>query len=283
MRTTLAIVTVIIVVLVLANWIGSRRLNRSTARLENVLIHSLHRTAPDRVDFAALSALPEPVGRYFRRVLRDGQPLIRVALLNQMGELRTKPQSSRWLGFEARQLVVPSAPGFLWDARVTIAPFLHVRVRDAYIEGKGSGLASLLSALPIGADSGTPELNSGALHRYLAEAVWYPTALLPCAALKWSSLNRSKALATLTDSGITVSLEFWFNDAGEVTGVYSPGRWGRFNGEYRQVAWEGHFRNYHQRDGMWIPSEGEVGWYSSSEWQSVWRGTLAESRYEIEH
>jgi hypothetical protein len=124
-------------------------------------------------------------------------------------------------------------------------------------------------------------MNSGALHRYLAEAVWYPTALLPSTYLHWSPIDDTKALASLTDSGITVHLEFSFNDDGEVTGIYSPGRWGTFDGGYKQVPWEGHFRKYEVRDGMWVPTEGEVGWYSSGEWQSVWKGTIAEVSYEF--
>lgn len=49
-------------------------------------------------------------------------------------------------------------------------------------------------------------LSRGALQRYLAEAVWFPTALLPREGLKWTAVDDSTALATLTDSGITVSL-----------------------------------------------------------------------------
>jgi hypothetical protein len=133
------------------------------------------------------------------------------------------------------------------------------------------------------ADSGRPELNSGALHRYLAESVWYPTALLPGPALQWSPVSDTKALARLTDSGLTVSLEFWFNEPGEITGVYSPGRWGRFDGGYQQIPWEGHFRNYRERDGMLTPAEGEVGWCSMGQWQCVWKGRVVEADYHSTH
>ena len=69
----------------------------------------------------------------------------------------------------------------MWNARVEVAPLLHVRVCDALVEGRGSGHVSLLSAFTVSSDSGTPEMNAGSLHRYLAEAVWYPVALLPSA------------------------------------------------------------------------------------------------------
>jgi len=150
-------------------------------------------------------------------------------------------------------------PGFVWDARVSLASLLSLRVRDSYVEGEGSGRITLLGFIPAGADNGGDELNSGALHRFLAEAVWYPTVLLPGPSLTWTAIDSTRSLATLTDAGITVSLEFRFNQSGEVTGIYSPGRWGRFHGKYRQVPWEGHFEDYRQQNGLLVPSRGEVG------------------------
>jgi hypothetical protein len=117
-------------------------------------------------------------------------------------------------------------------------------------------------------------MNSGSLHRFLAEAVWYPTALLPGPNLRWSAVDASTALATLTDHGVTVSLEFRFADTGEVTGIYTPARWGTFEGGYARRPWEGHFRDYQRRDGVLVPMEGDVGWYVDDEWQAVWRGTV---------
>ena len=125
-------------------------------------------------------------------------------------------------------------------------------------------------------------MDSGSLHRYLAEAVWYPTALLPSDKLRWSPVNDTTATATLTDGETTVALEFRFTESGEVARIYSPGRWGSFDGRFRQVAWEGHFSNYERRDGILVPSQGEVGWYSSDgEWQAVWKGEVTNVNYEF--
>jgi hypothetical protein len=233
------------------------------------------------VNLNDLSDLPAPVARYFARVLQQGQPIIQLARLTQAGSLRTDVDGDRWLKFEASQIVAPPAIGFLWNARVAIAPLLHVRVRDALVAGHGSGQVSLLSAFTVAAAGGDREMNSGALHRYLAEAVWYPTALLPSANLRWRAIDDDTALATLTDDGVTVSLEFRFDAADEVGGIYTPARWGTFDGAYKQVPWEGHFRNYVTRAGMRVPSEGEVGWYSEGEWRCVWKGAITESNYEF--
>jgi hypothetical protein len=229
-----------------------------------------------------LTELPNPVARYLRHVLGEGRLPLRDVRLKQAGELRTDPGSDRWLSFEAEQVSVPTPPSYLWTARVRLARLLSIRVQDSYRDGVAAGGVKLLGIVPLRGDRAKPELDSGALHRFLAEAVWYPTALLPSRSLVWTPIDHTKALATLTDHGTSVSLEFRFSDSDEVSGIYSPGRWGRFHGEYRQVPWEGHFRGYRPQQGILVPAEGEVGWYSHGSWHCVWRGTVVESIYRFE-
>jgi hypothetical protein len=201
----------------------------------------------------------------------------------QSGVLRTSTTTDAWSSFTARQVIVPPATGFVWNAKVETSLATHVRVLDSYIAGIGSGRVSILSAFAVASESGDPELNSGALHRYLAEAVWYPTALLPQSGVIWSPINDHSAMATVIDRGTSVSLEFRFNDVGEVVGIYSPGRFGRFDGEYKQMPWEGHFRDYQLRGDMRIPTYGEVGWYEGETLQLVWKGNLIDVQYQFRH
>ena len=258
------------------------RLGRSTAELVSTLLESAGPADAGRADFAALTRVPAPVARYLEYALRDGQRLITVARLRQRGRLRTNTRSDRWLSFDARQVVTARSAGFVWDARVRILGPFHVQVLDSYIRGQGSGRVSLQSAIALASDSGRMELNSGALHRYLAEAVWYPTALLPGPALHWSPIDDNKALATLSDAGQTVALEFRFSPTGEVRGVYTPGRWEKVKGGYRQTPWEGHFYSYREQAGMRVPAGGEVGWYADGQWKMVWNGSVIEAVYELE-
>jgi len=265
----------------LALGLGARSQGRALSRLGESLVRASAPPGAGRADLNAVAGLPAPVARYLARVLQQGQPVIRLARFAQAGMLRTDLERGRWMRFEASQVVAPAAVGFLWNARVAVAPLIHVRVRDALIAGRGSGQVSLLSAFTVAAAEGNPELNAGALHRFLAEAVWYPTALLPGAGLRWSAIDGHAALATLTDRGLTVSLEFRFNAAAEVAGIYTPARWGTFDGGYRQAPWEGRFRNYVARAGMLVPSEGEVGWYREGTWRPVWKGTITDAEYEF--
>lgn len=272
---------VIVISVFIAVFIGHKRESAKVKQLVETLIQSVPRPVTGTVDFGTFSELPPPVARYFKHVLTEGQYLIRTATIQQSGMLRTSAMSEHWSPFTARQLVVPPAKGFVWKAKVDMPLATHVRVLDTYCIGVGSGRVSFLSALAVASEAGAPELNSGALHRYLAEAVWYPTALLPQSGLEWTRIDERSAMATLTNSGITVSLEFRFNDLGEVTSIYSPGRFGRFHGGYKRVPWEGHFRDYQEQAGMRVPLYGEVGWIVDGSLQLVWKGGLDEVRYEF--
>ena len=230
-----------------------------------------------------LAGLPAPVARYLRHVLPTDQPPIRRLCLTQRGELRTSAQSNRWLGFQAEQVTNPPSVSYVWNARVRILPLLHLSVRDGYSDGCASSHVKLFSRISVGADSGRPELNSGALHRFLAEAVWYPTALLPTEALRWTPVDDNRAQATLSDAGQSVSLEFRFSAANEISGVYTAGRWEKVGRDYRQTPWEGHFHGYERRANMLVPSRGEVGWYRAGSWHKVWSGSVLETSYELMH
>jgi len=259
--------------------LGYTRHRRATNDLIDEIAHaSEHENA--RVDFANLIDLPDPVEKYFRLVLADGQPRIRLARFTQRGALRIREQSNKWSRFSASQVVSAGPPGFVWDARVSVAPLLHVGVRDSYVAGISAGVVSLLSALTVASESDRSELNSGALHRYLAEGVWYPTALLPSAGVEWSAIDSTRALATLTDSDVSVSLEFRFNEVGEVTGIYAVERWGRFGDTYELVPWEGRFANYTRRHGVLVPTTGEVGWHRAGGFWSFWKGELLDLDYD---
>ena len=233
------------------------------------------------VSLASIDALPPPVQRYLRLALRDGQPRLATVTLEQAGRLRTGVESEQWLEFTATERIAPEARGFVWDARLRLAPFVHAGMRDIYAGGVGDGRVALQSAFTVAADRGGHDLNSGELYRLLAEAPWSPTLLLPREDLTWKAIDDGRAAATLTHGGETVTIEFRFNEAGEVTSVFAAARPRTYGTTYVATPWEGRFARYVTVDGMRVPSSGEVGWWVEGRWLSVWQGTV--QRFAFTH
>jgi hypothetical protein len=238
--------------------------------------------SPRRAAFcdADLEGLPAPVMRYFRAVLRDGQPFVRRARFSQRGEFLVRPAQGGWRPFNAAQHVATDPPGFVWDARIRMAPGLAIRVRDSFVDGTGSMLGKILGLFPMVSVEATPEIAAGALHRYLAEAVWFPTALLPARGVVWTPLDDSRARATLSVAATTVWLDVSFGDDGLVRSVFTPARARALEGRAVPTPWQGRFADYAERDGMRIPLAGEVEWLLPEGPQVYWRGRITDIAYE---
>jgi hypothetical protein len=180
----------------------------------------------------------------------------------------------------AAQVFSTQPPAFVWDARIGIAPGVHVRVRDAYLAGAGSMRGELLGLVPVVDAHDTPEMAAGALQRYLAEAVWFPTALLPSQGVRWSAIDGSTARATLADGQTTVSLDFRFDAAGEIAGCFTSARYRQVKGGYEQTPWAGRYAAYAERGGVRTPLEAEVEWILPAGRLPYWRAHIARIDYE---
>jgi hypothetical protein len=225
--------------------------------------------------------LPGPVARYFRAVLPDGASPVRYARLEQRGEFLLRPGPNGWRRFRAVEHFTARPPGFVWDARIRMAPGLDVMVRDGFVEGRGTTLGSMLGIWRVASAEGTPEIAAGALQRYLAEAVWLPTALLPSAGVTWRPLDGAGARATLTAGGTAASLDFHFGADGLVERVYAAAR-ERDMGGGRTVPtpWQGRFTRYARRAGLRIPLAGEAAWILAEGPRPYWKGEITGVAYE---
>jgi hypothetical protein len=141
------------------------------------------------VNFRKLDSLPPPVERYLRGVLKDQQPAVIAVCLELSGAFNMGEAGNKWKPFTSVQRVITQWPGFDWDARIMMLPGLAVRVHDAYIDREGLLDTALFGLVRLARIRGTGPIAQGELMRFLAEAVWYPTALLPCACLHWEAVN----------------------------------------------------------------------------------------------
>jgi hypothetical protein len=233
------------------------------------------------VDFDELAGLPAPVQRFFRSVLSEGQPVITSVHLRHRGTFNMSETAEQWKAFTSDQQVVIRRPGFDWDGRIQMFPGAAVHVHDAYVAGEGVLHASLLGAITLANLRGGGEIAEGELMRFLAEAAWYPTALLPSHGVRWSALDDRSASATLVDGARSVTLRFTFLPDGPIETVDATARARMVGGNLEHAPWHGRFWNYEARDGFRVPMDGEVSWLLPDGPKPYWRGHTAEIAFTV--
>ena len=136
-----------------------------------------------------LSDLPEPVQRYFRYTLKDGQPYISYARIKHDGQFKTG-LNKNWINIKGEQYATTEKPGFIWKGTTSM-----FTARDMYIADKGRLVVSLFSLFKV-ADAKGEQYNQGELLRWLGESILYPTNLLPGERLRWVPIDSQSARLT---------------------------------------------------------------------------------------
>ncbi len=228
----------------------------------------------DSADVADLP--PPPVRRYFETVLSAGQPHVETVRLQQEGTFRLGGADAAWHPFTATQTYTVSPPGYVWDAEVELRSHVPVRVVDAYLDGKGLLRANVLGALPVASAGPDPRTNEAELQRYLSEAPWFPTALLPAGGAAWEGIDDRTARASIEDGDVTASATFHVDEEGYVRRLTAD----RYRQDTDGVApWVGRYAAYAERDGLVIPTEAEVGWETADGEVPYWRGRITDVEY----
>jgi len=261
--------------------IGRDRWRRDTGALLRRLQQQRKVPQPMRFDMRELEGLSAPVQRFFRAALSDGAPMVTAVTLIHTGSFNLGEQADRWRPFASTQQVVTRRPGFVWNARIALLPGLGVRVHDAYIDTGGILRAALLGLFTLIDLRGGEELAQGELMRWLAEAPWYPSALLPSQGVGWQAVDDVSARATLSDGPRSVSLTFIFGDDGLIKTVRADARARAVAGRMVPTPWEGRWSDYRLHDGMQVPTRGEVVWLLPQREKAYWRGTVVSARYEF--
>jgi len=251
-------------------------------RLEAARIDGKVRSAlPAHFDSRELQDLPAPVQRYFRAVLKEGQPVVSALTIDMTGTFNMSGTAEQWKPFTSRQRVVTCRPGFLWDARISFAPGLAASVVDSYIAGEGLLHAAILGLFTVARVSGEGEVARGEFMRFFAEAAWYPTALLPSQGVRWEAVDEHSANASIADGPLALTLLFGFNDAGLIDSVRAEARGGMVGNKVVMMPWECSLYDYQMCDGMNLPFTGEAAWIRPEGRKPYFRGTITSLRYEF--
>jgi hypothetical protein len=257
-------------------WHWSSKTQALLQRLEMARVN-----APvERFDPRELDGLPEPVARHLRQALPMGTPMIRAADVVHSGSFNMSQTGEQWKPFTSRQRVVTRRPGFVWDGRVAMAPGLAVHVHDAYVDGEGILEPAILGLFMLVNMRDRGEVARGELMRYVAEAAWYPTALLPSQGMRWEPVDDRSARATLIDGEVRLTMTFHFGADGLIEAIRAEDRGRTIGDRIVPTPWEGRMFDYQRRDGVLVPIQGEVAWLTPEGRLPYWRGTIEELSFQ---
>ncbi|MFZ5648998.1 MAG: DUF6544 family protein [Bacillota bacterium] len=227
--------------------------------------------------YSDLEGLPEPVQRYFRNVLPEGQDLARFVRLKQKAEMRLA-EGQKWVPLEAEQYFTTEKPAFVWHAKAKPAPVLWIEVRDMYCHGKGSMFVKLFSAITLANSTGR-EMDEASLLRYLAEAPWFPTALLPLNGnIRWEPVDKDRARVAIKDGDLSVWAVVHFNEPGEIIRMESI----RYNSnEKKKIKYTTYYSDYQKVSGVKIPMEGIAEWNFEDRDFPYFKGRITDIQHEL--
>jgi uncharacterized protein DUF6544 len=109
-----------------------------------------------------------------------------------------------------------------------------------------------------------------------------PTVLLPGNGIAWTALDDGSARATLTDGGISVSLDFFFNPKGEIVRAFTASRFMDREGKAVPTPWECTYGNFAERDGFMVPLQGEAAWLLPEGRFSYYRAAVRQIGFDTE-
>ena len=214
-----------------------------------------------------IKGMPKPVQRYFKYALEEKQPYISFVRLFHTGELKVK---NKWRKVKGEEYFTIEKPGFIWRGKLRF-----FTGTDSYYIGKGNLQIKLLGKIKI-VDDKSEEIYKSELLRWLSEAPWYPTALLPSKELTWEEIDDKSAKAILSDSGLKVEGIFHFNDEGQII---------KFEAErYKDQSleeWIGYYKDYRVVNKMKVPFYVEVGWNLETGFDKYVRFQIEKIQYDI--
>lgn len=209
-----------------------------------------------------LQQLPFPVKKWLASVGIIGNRKIKAVKLKQSGVMKLKPGQEKYFKPEAEQYISVSEPGFLWQIDLKIMPLIKTTGRDYFYRGNASMLIKLAYLLPIVDQKSNSKINESALHRFLLEVPWYPTAALN-KYLKWEKIDSSSARATINYQGMKAAADFIFDQEGNLLRTEAM-RYKESNENTKRLKCTGELKEYTTVDGISIPRKIDVSWYLDS-------------------
>ena len=140
-------------------------------------------------------------------------------------------------------------------------------------------LARLGSFVPV-AEARGPEVDEGALVRYLGEMVFFPTAFVD--QVRWEAIDDESARVFLSDEELEVCAVCTFDSStGRMVSMVAE-RWRDEDGFYRKVAWSMPFDEYASHSGFMIPTDCAAIWHIGDDEFEYARLQILDVEFDVE-
>lgn len=257
LRVTLILVLVVVLALVAIVFIASTMMERQGDREAEKLLQSANLSDDDVIHSSDLQGLPSCVQQWLQKSGVVGKEKIHTIRLKQQGRMRME-EGKPWMPIEAVQYINVDHPGFVWKARVKAAPLTYLLGKDKYDQGHGYMQIKLFGLIPVVNANPGKEMDQGAMMRFLAEMIWYPSAAINDY-ITWEELDAYTARATMTWQGTTAAMNFKFNDKGDLVSNFGP-RYRETNGTFELTDWGGVARSYKEFGGIRVQEKSDIIW-----------------------
>lgn len=195
-----------------------------------------------------LENLPEPVQRYFKYVLKDGQAYINSVRLTHSGFFKTDLKKD-FIKITGEQYFSAQKPQFIWKGETSM-----FTARDFYIDDKGGLIATLFNVYNV-VDANGSKFDEGELQRWLAESVWFPTNLLPSEYVNWTAIDANSAKLCFHYKAVSFDFIVKFNQIGEIIEIEGE----RFM-TAKKEKWVCKMANYKEVNNVKIPFSDQAIW-----------------------
>ncbi|WP_439585615.1 DUF6544 family protein [Dyadobacter bucti] len=215
-----------------------------------------------------LDGLPDPVQKYFRHVLKEGQPYISNVHLVHNGLFKTDLKKD-WIKISGEEYFTASKPGFVWKGKTAM-----FTARDMFINGRGRLIVSLFSLFTIQNQTGE-KYDKGELMRWLGESVCFPTNLLPSQHLRWLPIDDNSAKLEFDYGDLAVSFTVIFDAQHQIAELRTL----RHMGDGPRQPWVTKVSHYKSWNGVLIPTVLEAGWEIEKKYLPYARFAIQELTY----
>lgn len=208
------------------------------------------------IQAADLERLPEPVKRFMEYSQVVGTPYVEKVRLKQTGMFKMA-RDKAWSTFTAEQEYDIASASFVWKVKMKIAPFINVRGYDRLENGRGNMRIKLLGFIPVVNAKG-PEMDQGAMTRYLSETIWFPQSFLD-SHITWEAIDSLSAKGILTINDQSVEGIFRFDELGRFT-EFTCNRYYISGDEKLFLPWHTPVYEYAMRQGLQLATKGKAVW-----------------------